>query len=161
MKNEMIKAVEVAKEIRKELKKHFPTIKFTVRTSNYTGGSSIIIKWVDGVTENQVKKVVNKFRGADYDLVYDVKTYLNNNILVDYILTYREITPQNIINIANLILKHLGINKVVTTIEEVESFKLNKENPKYYYLGQYARYITSLLDFTSITNIDDFVRNNL
>jgi hypothetical protein len=165
MKNETfyLGAVEIAKRIREELKKHFPKTKFSVRVSSYTGGSSIIVKWIDGVSEDQVKKVINKFRGADFDFVSDAKTSIDNRMLVDFILTERKISPELIVKISNIILKSFGIDKTLETIEQVESFKLSdyKENPKYPFLGQYASHIAQFLDLTNEIDLESFIKNNL
>lgn len=75
-----IGATECAKLIRAALKRHFPRVKFTVRTSKYSGGSSIRIGWTDGPTEVRVNAVVGPFEGAKFDgmidMAYSRDTYL-------------------------------------------------------------------------------------
>jgi hypothetical protein len=161
MKN--INAVETAKRLREELKRHFPKTKFYIRASTYSGGSSISVSWIDGITEKQVKEITNQFKASEFDPMQDLKNVANDGLGVDFIFTNREISPAMIVNISNLILKSFGIDKAVETIEQAESFKLSdyKENPKYHYLGQYARHIASMIDFTSITDLENFVKNNL
>ena len=70
-----IATTEVAKILRKTLKKAYPETKFSVRSSTYTGGSSIRISWTDGPTSEDVKAKTNYFQGADFDGMQDLKTY--------------------------------------------------------------------------------------
>lgn len=52
---------DYAKQIREELKKAFPGIKFSVRSNVYSMGSSINVRWVDGPVESAVREVIQKF----------------------------------------------------------------------------------------------------
>lgn len=56
-----------AKEIRAELKKAFPGVKFSVRTSNYSMGSSISVKWTDFPTRKAVEAITDKYKTVRYD----------------------------------------------------------------------------------------------
>lgn len=49
-----------AQEIRKELKQAFPNTKFSVRSSNYSGGGSVDVRWTDFPTAEAVRKVTQK-----------------------------------------------------------------------------------------------------
>lgn len=69
-------AAKVAKMIREVLKDGFPGQKFSVTTDKYAGGASIDVKWVDGPGENTVKGVVDRFAGATFDGMIDLKSYL-------------------------------------------------------------------------------------
>ena len=53
--------VERAREIRKELKREFPEVKFSVRTKKYSGGSSISVSWLDFPTVEAVEKITSKY----------------------------------------------------------------------------------------------------
>jgi hypothetical protein len=48
MNREYISTTDTAKLARKMLKTAFPSVKFSVTSSSYSGGSSIRIKWLDG-----------------------------------------------------------------------------------------------------------------
>ncbi|MFB8426434.1 LPD29 domain-containing protein [Priestia megaterium] len=61
-------ATETAKKIKKELKKAFPKMKFSVTSSKYAGGSSVYVKWIDGPMDEEVKSITNKFKGASVDI---------------------------------------------------------------------------------------------
>jgi hypothetical protein len=49
-----------AKKIRQSLKTTFPGVKFSVRSSDYSMGSSINISWTDGPTETRVKPIAEQ-----------------------------------------------------------------------------------------------------
>lgn len=66
MSHQYINAVDTAKLVRQALKEAFPGVKFSVRTD-----TSIRIRWTDGPNEDQVKDVVNCFRGGYFDGMYD------------------------------------------------------------------------------------------
>ncbi|AJA41504.1 hypothetical protein AXJ14_gp185 [Geobacillus virus E3] len=63
----MADVVQVAKQIRKELKEKFPFVKFSVRSSRYSGGSSVHVSWTDFPTQETVEKIVNKYKQVRYD----------------------------------------------------------------------------------------------
>ncbi len=70
-----IDTVEVAKILRRVLKRHFPGQRFYVRSERYSGGSSIDVSWVDGPRVAQVEPLLEPYRGADFDGMRDLKTY--------------------------------------------------------------------------------------
>jgi len=65
-------AAETAKKIRKELKKEFPGVKFSVRSSRYSGGSSVDIHWTDSVSYDKVNSITSKFQGGYFDGMQDM-----------------------------------------------------------------------------------------
>lgn len=75
-------ATEVAKLVRKRLKAHFPNQKFSIRTSKYSGGASIRVKWTNGVAKTKVEKVVGYLHGATFDGMQDLKEY-HDSLLMD------------------------------------------------------------------------------
>jgi len=68
-----IDTAEVAKLVRKALKREFPTVKFSVRSSRYSGGSSVSIGWTDGPTDPQVTRFVHGFQGSRFDSMIDLQ----------------------------------------------------------------------------------------
>ena len=46
---------EDAATIRKALKAAYPTIRFSVRSQNYSGGSSITVEWLEGPSSKNVE----------------------------------------------------------------------------------------------------------
>lgn len=69
-----ISTTDTAKELRKALKEAFASIKFSVKSKTYSGGSSINVSWTDGPTAHMVEKVANHFHGASFDPSQDLKT---------------------------------------------------------------------------------------
>ncbi len=63
---------ETAKIIRTDLKAAFPGVKFSVRSSNYAGGSSIDIKWTDGPLASEVDEIAGAYEGRGFDGMIDM-----------------------------------------------------------------------------------------
>jgi hypothetical protein len=60
-------ATEIATWIRADLRKAFPWVKFTVRISRYSMGSSVRIGWTDGPMVDLVDRVVKGYQGISFD----------------------------------------------------------------------------------------------
>ena len=89
--------------IRIELKRKFPTTKFSVRYKSFSGGNEYSISWTDGATTKQVDEVVNKYRDTHPDEYscgdyWDYKPSNFNNLFggVSYIMTHRDISEDAI-----------------------------------------------------------------
>lgn len=66
----------VKKNIRLELKKEFPNTKFSVRSNHY---DSVIVEWTDGASEEEIKKITNKYEDHETDFTGDFRDYAPNN----------------------------------------------------------------------------------
>lgn len=64
--------VTAAKNIRTELKRVFPGVKFSVRSKSYSMGNSINIDWIDGPTVERVESVTQKYQYGDFDGMEDI-----------------------------------------------------------------------------------------
>lgn len=64
-----------AKNIKKELAKAFPNIKFSVRSSSYSGGDSIDVHWDMGPTSKEVDAIIGKYQEGSFDGMNDLYTY--------------------------------------------------------------------------------------
>lgn len=89
----------VGKNIRTELKRNFPGVKFSVRYDSFSGGDEFLISWNDGPTREQVDAIVNKYQDHHSDHTGDYWDYdpsVFNNLFggVSYINTNREITEK-------------------------------------------------------------------
>ena len=62
---------DTAKLIRAKLKVTFPNIKFGVKISRYSMGSSIYITWTDGPTDAMVRAALEEYRGDYFDGMTD------------------------------------------------------------------------------------------
>ena len=69
---------QTAKLLRQALKEAFPTTKFSVRSASYTGGASIDVHWTDGPTATQIRAICDRFEGADFDEMQDLKLHTVN-----------------------------------------------------------------------------------
>jgi hypothetical protein len=72
---EYLSVAETAKLVRVALGKHFPSIKFSVRSRSYAGGASIDIHWTDGPRSKDVDRIAGGFEGASFDGMNDLKSY--------------------------------------------------------------------------------------
>lgn len=61
-------AKQAAANIRKELKKAFPKVKFGVRTR---GHDCVNVDWTDGPTAKEVEAIVSKYKGGHFDGMTD------------------------------------------------------------------------------------------
>ncbi len=81
--SECISVTETARLIRAQLKKQFPDVKFSVRSSKYAGGASIDISWTDGPTRASVEQITGPFSGAGFDGMVDMKYCKDSYLLPD------------------------------------------------------------------------------
>src|SRR5262245_4943289 len=66
---------ESAKLLRRALARSFPGIKFSVRSSTYSGGASIRVGWTDGPRRQAVERIAGQFAGATFDGMTDSMHY--------------------------------------------------------------------------------------
>ena len=67
--------ITAAKNIRIELKKKWPSVKFSVTSESFSGGNAVNVGWVDGPTTEAVNKILNKYEGGSFDGMTDSYTY--------------------------------------------------------------------------------------
>jgi phospholipid N-methyltransferase len=108
---------ETAKLLRAELKRCFPKTVFSVRSKTYSGGSSISVGWEDGPTTRQVEAVTDRYKGADFDGMQDLKTYRGPQWMdgkrvemgADYVFCSRSYSPDLVRHIAVLVEARYGV----------------------------------------------------
>ena len=61
------KSAILANQLKAELRTAFPGMKFSVKSDNFSMGSSIDIRWIDGPTVKDVKEITDKFEDISYD----------------------------------------------------------------------------------------------
>lgn len=86
-----------ATAIREELKKDFPNVKFSVKSSNFANGDSVHISWTDGPTTLEVSKITSKYQYGRFDGMTDIYEYSNtieNLPQSKYVQTRREISEE-------------------------------------------------------------------
>jgi Large polyvalent protein associated domain 29 len=77
-----------AKDIRAELKREMPKVKFSVKSQSYSMGNSVRISWELGPTERQVKKYVDKYEAGSFDGMTDSYTYTPKQFRTQYSAKY-------------------------------------------------------------------------
>jgi hypothetical protein len=88
-----------AANIRRELKKAFPGIRFSVKSESFTGGNSIDISWTDGPTGKQVEEITDRYQKGSFDGMEDLYTYNREEFPrvfggAKYVHTHRSISPE-------------------------------------------------------------------
>lgn len=69
--------VVAAKNIRIELKKAFPTVKFSVRSESFSMGDAVRVSWSDGCTVAQVEKIIEKYQAGTFNSMEDIYEFKN------------------------------------------------------------------------------------
>lgn len=78
-----LSCAETAKLVRKQLKTNFPGVKFSVRSSVYSGGASIRVNWMDGPTGKEVSRVTGQFQGGGFDGMIDMSYNVSHWLMPD------------------------------------------------------------------------------
>ena len=83
---------QVTANIRKELKKAYPGVKFSVRKRH---SSSVNISWTDGPKEDEIKTIIGKYKDGHFNSMEDIYEYCDspfNKVYggVNYLFTKRE-----------------------------------------------------------------------
>lgn len=98
----------VGKNIRTELKRNFPSVKFSVRYDSFSGGDDFSIRWDDGPTQEQVDNIVRKYADMHPDSLsmgdyWDCIPSVFNELFgsVGYINTDRNLTEKAIETMRN------------------------------------------------------------
>lgn len=115
--------VVAAKNIRTELKRAFPAVKFSVRTSKYSGGNNVDVSWPDGPAAQQVEKIANKYSGGSFDGMtdsYDYKSSPWTEVYGEakYIHCRRDYSDKAVESIIRRVCERLGGMDAVPTVED-------------------------------------------
>jgi hypothetical protein len=94
-----LSCADTAKLVRKALREKFPGVTFSVRSSVYSLGASIRVGWTDGPRRAVVDPVVQRFSGATFDGMIDLKSYHDSELDgervhfgADFIFCHREVS---------------------------------------------------------------------
>jgi hypothetical protein len=122
-----ITCVQTAKLIRAALKESFPTVKFSVTSSQYAGGASISIRYINGPTADQVNQVVKVFEGSYFDGMQDYKgqNYANLDgeevkFGADYVFVNRSYSADFLEGVAKKVAQDYGIDFNLVTIKTTQ-----------------------------------------
>ncbi len=75
---QFMSCADTAKLLRGHLRREFPGVKFSVRSSTYAGGASIDVSWADGPTDGDVDAVAGSYAGARFDGMIDMASYVQH-----------------------------------------------------------------------------------
>ena len=81
--SEYLSCAATAKLVRAALKKAFPGVKFSVRSSTYSGGASMRVGWVDGPKTKEVEAVTSAYCGGGFDGMIDMKFSVSSWLMPD------------------------------------------------------------------------------
>ncbi len=109
---ELTQSAQAAKEIRKILKKAYPTIKFSVRSRNFSMGDAVDVSWNLGPMTEKVEALISHFQYGHFDGMTDY--YENSNDI--------EGLPQA---------KYVHAQRNYYTPEEIENHKIKFGSPEY------------------------------
>ena len=73
----LTQSAQASRTIKSILKKEYPNIKFSVKSSNYANGSSVDVCWFDGVPEKELDAFLNQFQQGHFDGMIDLYEYSN------------------------------------------------------------------------------------
>ena len=95
---------DTAKALRAALRAEFPGCKFRVTSQTYAGGASIRVTWTDGPSRSRVVALADRFAGADFNAIEDIKEYRRNEVTTtdgrtghpgaDYVFCDRDISDE-------------------------------------------------------------------
>ena len=141
----------VGKNIRTELKRNFPGVKFSVRFDSFSGGDEFSICWEDGPTKEQVDLVVSKYQNHHSDFTGDYWDYDPsefNNLFggVSYVSTDRTITEKVSLSSLNLF-EATEENKTTYHFEEERAGIYARENASHS-VESILRVAACYVDFT-------------
>ena len=71
--------VLAASNIRRQLKRKFPDVKFSVKSESYSGGCSVDVSWTDGPTSDQIAEILNPYQYGNFDGMTDCYNHNENN----------------------------------------------------------------------------------
>lgn len=107
-----------AKNIRVELKRAWPTVWFSVRSSSFSDGCSISIAWTDGPSVAMVQKITSKYEDGTFDCMTDMYNYARKpwgDVFgsAKYIIESRTATP----DLARAVALKLGFKEPLTVMD--------------------------------------------
>jgi len=69
--------ITATKNIRIELKRRFPKVKFSIKSESFAGGDAIRVGWTDGPTNEEVEQTTSKYSAGSFDGSQDLYNYEN------------------------------------------------------------------------------------
>ena len=91
--------VAAAKNLRSQLKKAFPGVKFSVTTDRFSGGDSLRVAWTDGPAVDRVSEIASQYKAGHFNGYEDLYEYSRSAWTeafgdAKYVSTSRDYSPQ-------------------------------------------------------------------
>ena len=67
--------IAAAKNIRIELARAFPGVKFSIKSRRFSMGDAIDVSWTDGPNSRQVDEIIDRYSAGSFDGMQDLYTY--------------------------------------------------------------------------------------
>ena len=125
---------QAAAAIKKDLKKHFPNIKFKVKSERFAGGNSVDVSWVNGPVVSFIDDIIKKYQYGSFNSMEDMYEYNNTNDAIPqakYVQTHREYTDDVRLMVKNKLISVFGIKNVDDEYEWQRCFGTWKSNAIY------------------------------
>lgn len=89
-------AAKTALYIKTILKREYPNVKFSVKSSNFANGNSVDISWLDGVPTKEIDTFARQFEYGTFDGMTDCYNYDNkaDHPQAKYVHCQRRISPE-------------------------------------------------------------------
>ena len=106
--------ISAAKNIRIELARAFPGIKFCVRTKRFSGGNDLNVDWTDGPTTKQVDAIIERYDSGSFDGMTDCYNYRDDRAFtaafgeVKYTFSNRTYSDKMLLSVIGRVHRYLG-----------------------------------------------------
>lgn len=149
------KSTDVAKNVRLELKHHFPKTKFSVKTSKGCHTDKISISWTDGPTEKQIKTIAMKFKIGHFDAQQDLQSTEYTPFAevfggVDFLSISRFLTDEIIVNAIDIVKAKYDCSDIEMTPELFHNGTLRNAYPNGYNFENLQKLIYGACDTLSL-----------
>jgi hypothetical protein len=117
-----------AKAVRTELKKAFPTVKFSVTSENFSMGDAVRVEWTDGPTLDRVKELTWKYEYGHFDGmndIYEISNRRDDIPQTKYLTHTRNASDQTERFLKDWVSKNFSLN-------HVEEWKWEMERNRFY-----------------------------
>lgn len=114
--------------LKSELKKVFPSVRFSVKYKSYAGWDSIKVERIDGPSENSVNEIAWKYQMGSFNWMEEMYEY-NDNANCDtqakYVFLERELTDKSVCyiefnNLDKWEAKRLNTHRLIKYKQEVD-----------------------------------------
>lgn len=70
--------IAASKNMKIELGRAFPGVKFSIKTRRFSGGDAIDVSWIDGPTSKQVDEIIDRYSAGSFNGMEDISEYSRN-----------------------------------------------------------------------------------